>query len=101
MNVLVNDVFKREGLEDKIGFKYVDQDELLASCDIISLHTPSTPKTKGMVNAEFLGKMKSEGVLINTSRANVVNEDALLAHLEVNENFWVGSDVFVGEPSAK
>ena len=54
-----------------------------------------------MVNAECLGKMKANVVLINTSRANVVDEEALLAKLEANPDFWVGSDVFNGEPSAK
>ena len=54
-----------------------------------------------MVNAEFLGKMKADAVLINTARANIVDEEALLAKLEANKDFWVGSDVFVGEPSAK
>ena len=77
------------------------QDELLANSDIVSLHTPSTAETKGMVNAAFLDKMKPNGVLINTSRANIVDEDALLAKLTANNDFWVGSDVFVGEPTAK
>ena len=77
------------------------QDELLANSDIVSLHTPSTAETKGMVNAAFLDKMKPNGVLINTARANIVDEDALLAKLTANNDFWVGSDVFVGEPTAK
>ena len=45
--------------------------------------------------------MKSNAVLINTSRGNVVNEEALLAKLEANDDFWVGTDVFNGEPAAK
>ena len=77
------------------------QDELLAQSDIVSLHTPSTAETKGMVNAAFLGKMKANAVLINTARANIIDEEALLTKLEANNDFWVGSDVFNGEPTAK
>ena len=54
-----------------------------------------------MVNAAFLAKMKPNGVLINTARANIIVEEDLLAKLEECKDFWVGSDVFVGEPSAK
>lgn len=54
-----------------------------------------------MVNKAFLDKMKPDGVLINTSRGNVVDEDALLAKLEECKGFWCGLDVFNGEPSAK
>ena len=54
-----------------------------------------------MVNEDFLGKMKSDAMLINTSRGNVVNEEALLAKLEACPNFWVGTDVYNGEPTVK
>lgn len=54
-----------------------------------------------MVNKDFLAKMKDDGVLINTSRAEVVDEEALLQKLEDCKDFWVGSDVFGGEPSSK
>lgn len=54
-----------------------------------------------MVNEEFLSKMKDDAVFINTSRGNVVNEDALLAKLEACPKFWVGTDVFNGEPTVK
>lgn len=54
-----------------------------------------------MVNAEFLGKMKEDAVFINTSRGAVVDEVALLAKLEACPGFWVGTDVYNGEPTAK
>jgi D-3-phosphoglycerate dehydrogenase len=54
-----------------------------------------------MVNQDFLSKMKDNAVLINTSRGDVVDEDALLAKLESCPDFWCGLDVFKGEPSAK
>ena len=51
-----------------------------------------------MVNVDFLGKMKSNSVLINTSRGELVDEDVLLAKLDSCPDFWVGTDVFNGEP---
>ena len=78
-----------------------DRDQLLAEADIISIHVPSLPTTNGMVNAEFLGKMKPDGVLINTARSELVDESAILAHLDANEGFWYGTDVFDGEPAVK
>ena len=50
------------------------------------------------MNAEFLSKMKKDAYLINTGRGVLVNEDDLLAHLNKEENFWFGTDVFNGEP---
>lgn len=76
-------------------------DEVLEKSDIVSLHFPNTKDTKGMVNKEFLEKMKPNGVLINTARGAAVVEEDLLAHLETYEGFWFGTDVLNGEPSSK
>ena len=76
-------------------------DDLISQSDIVSLHFPNTKDTKGMVNKDFLSKMKPNGVLINTARGAAVVEEDLLAHLESHENFWFGTDVLNGEPSAK
>lgn len=54
-----------------------------------------------MVDSAFLGKMRPDSVFINTSRGNVVNEEALLNKLESCPNFWVGTDVYNGEPTVK
>ena len=100
LTVIANDPHQRHELESLLGITYVETvDELLARSDIVSLHVPSTPKTKGLVNAAFLGKMKKDGVLINTSRGDVVKDSDLLAHLNANKGFWYGADVLHGEPS--
>jgi len=62
-------------------------DEVISNSDIISLHCPSTPKTKGMVNKEFLSKCKKDAYLINTARGDLVKDDDLIAHLESNKQF--------------
>ena len=59
------------------GVDFTDRDTLLAKSDFVSLHCPLTDKTEGMVNADFLGKMKPSAMLINTSRGQVVNESDL------------------------
>ena len=76
-------------------------DEVLTQADIVSLHLPATKDSKNMVNKDFLEKMKPNGVLINTARGTLVVEEDLLAHLETYPNFWFGTDVFNGEPTAK
>ena len=76
-------------------------EDLLKRSDIVSLHTPGTAETKGMVNKEFLKHMKDEGVLINTARGTVINDKDLLSHLEESKTFWYGTDVFNGEPAGK
>ena len=101
MEVIVSTRTQQAGLDEQLGFTYVSQDELLARADIVSLHTPATPQTKNMVNAEFLGKMKADAMFINTSRGACVDEVALLAKLEACPDFWVGTDVYLGEPTVK
>ena len=68
--------------------------------DVVSIHVASTPETRGMVNSDFLAAMKPASMLINTSRAEVVDEDALMDALQSKE-LWAGLDVFKGEPNAK
>lgn len=102
MNVLVHTRTVKAGLDKKIGFQYTtDLGELLKNSDIVSFHVPATAQTNGLVNHELLSQMKPNAALINTSRGSLVNEKDLLEHLEKNPEFWVGTDVFVGEPSVK
>ena len=99
MRVLVHTRTEYPELFDKLGFTYCSLDDLLAQSDIVSLHAPGTPETKGMVNKEFLNKMKSDVVLLNTARGNVIVDDDLIAHMNASPNFWYGTDVFNGEPT--
>ena len=63
-----------------MGVTYLKPDELLSTCDIISLHLPVTAATTGMVNREFLAKMRDGSYLINTARGELmVNEDVIEA----------------------
>ncbi len=78
--------------------EFCEKDELLRRSDFVSLHCPLTPATQGMVNAEFLAKMKKSAVLINTSRGQVVDENALADALKNGVISGAGLDVLETEP---
>ena len=80
------------------NFRFVPLDELLENSDIVSLHCPLTPETKGMVNEEFIGKMKKSAVLINTSRGAAIDEKALADALKTGRLYAAGVDVLSTEP---
>ncbi len=82
-----------------LGIELLDSlPALAAAVDILSLHIPAGADTKGIVDAETLGAMKPGSVLINTSRADVVDADALLAALDA-DHIRAGLDVFPDEPA--
>jgi glyoxylate reductase len=76
----------------------VDFETLLAESDFISLHTPLTPDTRHMIDAEAFSRMKSSAVLINTARGAVVDPDALHEALKEKRIFGAGLDVTEQEP---
>ncbi len=81
-----------------VGVRLVDSTkELLAESDIVSLHVPGAPETKGLVDTDFLATMKPNAILINTARGDVVDGDALLAALDAGM-VRAGLDVWPGEP---
>jgi glyoxylate reductase len=76
----------------------VDFETLLHESDFISIHTPLTPDTHHLIDAEALSKMKSNAVLVNTARGPVVDPDALYQALQANRIFGAGLDVTEPEP---
>ena len=77
----------------------VDASRLLTESDIVSLHVPSSPETKGIINAESLSRMKAGAILINTSRGDLLREEALAMALEVGHLGAAGLDVYANEPA--
>ena len=92
------DSYKDTEFEKKHNIAYCSLDDLLAKSDFVSLHLPVTPETSGMVNKEFLGKMKEGAILINTSRGELIDEDALYESLGKGQLRAAALDVFSKEP---
>jgi len=71
----------------------------LASCaDVVSVHVASTPETRGMVDAAFLKALGNRGILVNTSRGDIINETALTQAI-ADDEIRAGLDVFADEPT--
>jgi glyoxylate reductase len=98
MEILYHDQYRNEIIEKESGVQYVELDELLRTCDFISVHTPLTDETHHLIGATELGRMKPEAVLINTSRGPVVDEAALADALSEGRIFAAGLDVYEKEP---
>jgi len=97
MSVYGKDISRIEGVAYK---DFSEFDKVLPLADIISLHLPVTSQTRGMFNEKMFGYMKEGAILINTSRAEVIDEDALIKAVK-EKNIKVGLDVFTGEPESK
>ena len=73
-------------------------EDLFAHSDVLSLHCPSTPETKGIINSKTIAMLPDRAILVNTARGNLVDEDALVAALQSGKLFAAGLDVFCTEP---
>ncbi len=73
--------------------------DLVQHADVLSIHCPATPETKGMVNADALSRLPDGAIVVNTSRGAVVDDDALISALKSGKVAAAGLDVFNGEPA--
>lgn len=79
------------------GIQFVELDELFAQSDVISLHCPLTPQTNHLINSESLEKMKSNTMLINTSRGGLIDTKAVINALKNGKLGYLGIDVYEQE----
>ena len=80
MEIFAFDAYCPKDVIEAAGVTAVDsQDALFETCDIVSLHIPATPETIKSINKELVGKMKKGGIVVNTARKEVIDEDGLLA----------------------
>lgn len=83
---------------EKLGLDFTDLETLLKKSDFVSLHLPFTEQTKNLLGEKELSFMKKEAYLINTSRAEIIDTDALVKHLAAEKIAGAGLDVFDQEP---
>lgn len=82
MKVLAYDVYRNKGLETEGLVDYVGFEEIFLRSDVVTVHMPLLPETAGAINATVLESMPGHGVLINTARAGLVDQEALTRLLE-------------------
>jgi D-3-phosphoglycerate dehydrogenase len=87
-----------EAEEKRLKAAYASLEELLERSDIVSIHTPLTPQTKGLINHQRLALMKPGSILINVARGGVVDEAALYKALCEGRLAGAGIDVWEEEP---
>ncbi|MFP4038487.1 MAG: NAD(P)-dependent oxidoreductase [Candidatus Nanohaloarchaea archaeon] len=96
MEVIAYDPYEREGLEEELGFMYVELEDLIQKSDIISLHCPLTRENHHMFSSEEFEEMDGT-VLINTARGGLVEAEALVDALEEDYVKYAGLDVLEEE----
>ena len=97
MLVIAADAGRKEA-PDWPGFRWCEVDELMAAADVVSLHCPLLPQTRGIVNASSLSKMRPGSFLINTSRGPLVVEQDLADALNDGRLAGAAVDVLSSEP---
>lgn len=99
MNILYHNRKPISELENiSLEAQYLSLNELLSQSDVVSLHVPLTKETAKMIDINELNLMKKTAFLINTSRGAVVNEKALVKHLQAGNIAGAALDVFENEP---
>ena len=94
------DVFRpSEEMEKSIGVTYLPFEELVKDCDVISLHVPVFPETYHMFSTEQFKAMKSNALIVNTARGEIIDQDALAAALESGEIYGAALDTLYPEPT--
>ena len=94
MDIYAYDAFCPKDVIEQAGVRAVEnQEELFATCDVVSLHIPSTPETKQSINAALVSKMKQGAVLVNTARKEIINEPELLDVLKNRTDLKFVTDI--------
>jgi (S)-sulfolactate dehydrogenase len=98
MNIVAFDPYLPPEHPAWIGTERLSLDRLLATADVVSLHTPLTPETRHLIDGAALARMKPGSILINAARGGIVDEPALVAALNHGPLGGAALDVFETEP---
>jgi D-3-phosphoglycerate dehydrogenase len=96
LRVFYYDIERREDMEDIATYR--EMDDLLSSCDIVSLHIPLNPRTRGLIGEREIALMREDAILINTSRGEVLDLHALAEALRKERLKGAGLDNYPNEP---
>jgi D-3-phosphoglycerate dehydrogenase len=96
--ILLNDIYKKTDIFPGLNIEWVSLDEILEQADVVSLHLPLSNTTKNLINRNNIIKMKSDAMIINTSRGGIINEMDLYEALKSNQLSGAAVDVFEEEP---
>jgi glyoxylate reductase len=99
VDAIYNDIVRKGDLEKRYGVNYVGFDELMKSSDILTVHVPLLPSTRGIIGERALSLMRSWAVVVNTSRGPVIDEKALTKALKDGKIRGAALDVFEQEPT--
>jgi len=99
MRIVAHDPFISEHVASDLGVELVSLDAVFEQADYVSLHMPSTPQTRRLVNAERLARAKKGIRIINTARGDLIDEAALADAIEAGQVGGAGLDVFDKEPT--
>lgn len=94
MDIYAYDEYCPKEVIEQSGVHAVDsRDNLFKTCDVVSLHIPATPETKGSINYDVVNQMKKGGILLNTARKEVIDEEGLLKLLAEREDLKYITDI--------
>ena len=82
-----------QAIEEAGVHAVANQEELFATCDIVSLHIPATPETRKSINAALVGSMKPDAILVNTARKEVIDEEGLIKVMEERADIKYVTDI--------
>ncbi|MCD2442957.1 hydroxyacid dehydrogenase [Agromyces sp. SYSU K20354] len=89
LEVVVYDPFLDVEEAARLGVRSVGLEELCATSDVVSVHAPSLPSTRGLLDAALIGRMRTGATLVNTSRGEIIDQDALVARVTAGELYAI------------
>ncbi len=101
MRVIAYDPYITDAAYDKVGAAKVTLEQLLAQADVITVHTPMTDETRGMLGADEIARMKDGVIVLNIARGGIYDEQALADALNAGKISGAAIDVYEDEPPAK
>src|SRR5439155_25627005 len=99
MRIVGHDPYVSEEHARRIGARLADLPTILAESDILTIHTPATVQTEGLIGKKELAMMKPTSWIVNCARGGIIDEAALLEALDAGEIAGAALDVFTKEPA--